>query len=247
MVRLVRDEIGDDVYQQENTCYRDAGRHLSDVRDAAVMIETLDMITDYFAAQLQPGAFGDIRDWLVAAHQQTSRRVFDEENAITKVLAMVEQAQDRIPKWPIEHHSDDFSLLESGLKRVYKRGRNRLEDAYSDPTPEHFHEWRKRVKYLWYHVRILKPVWPEVMDALADDIHLLSDYLGDHHDLSELRQTVLNAFSKASDMHTLLALLDKRRKELEALAFPLGQRIYVETPSQFVSRMAGYWQVWQGK
>ncbi len=248
VVRLVRDEIGDDVYQQENTCYRDAGRLLSDVRDAAVMVQTLDDIADYFADHLRPDAFREIRARLSAAHHQTRQWVLDEENTVAKVIAMVEEAQNRIPKWPIENHNEDFGLLAPSLKRVYKRGLNRLEDACADPTPEHFHEWRKRVKYLWYHIRILKPVWLEVMDALADDIHLLSDYLGDHHDLSELRQAVLDStdyFNNKSDLHTLLALIDKRRNELVMLSYPLGQRVYVETPSQFVSRIAGYWKAWQ--
>ncbi len=31
-------------------------------------------------------------------------------------------------------------------------------------TDEAFHEWRKRAKDLRYHVDLLEPVWPEVME-----------------------------------------------------------------------------------
>src|SRR5919201_4778965 len=41
VLRLARDELGDEVYRRENECFRDAGRRLSGVRDADVMLETL--------------------------------------------------------------------------------------------------------------------------------------------------------------------------------------------------------------
>ncbi len=46
------------------------------------------------------------------------------------------------------------------------------------------HEWRKRVKDLWYHVTLLQDAWRPVMSALADEAHELSDRLGDEHDLT---------------------------------------------------------------
>src|SRR3954453_7178467 len=40
VLRLARDELGDDVYRRENACFRDAARKLSGVRDADVMLAT---------------------------------------------------------------------------------------------------------------------------------------------------------------------------------------------------------------
>ena len=40
VIRLVRDDLGKEIYQQENHCFRDAGRRLSEVRDAQVLLET---------------------------------------------------------------------------------------------------------------------------------------------------------------------------------------------------------------
>ncbi|HKN40971.1 MAG TPA: CHAD domain-containing protein [Acidimicrobiia bacterium] len=42
LLRLVRPELGDDVYRRENRALRDAARRLSPVRDAWVLVETLD-------------------------------------------------------------------------------------------------------------------------------------------------------------------------------------------------------------
>jgi hypothetical protein len=78
---------------------------------------------------------------------------------------------------------------------VYKRGRNRLFDAYAAPSPDNFHEWRKRTKYLWYHVRILRPLWPAVLEELANEIHELSNLLGLDHDLAVFHENYPCAYS----------------------------------------------------
>ena len=79
-----------------------------------------------------------------------------------------------------------WKFLAPGLERTYKRGRARFSDVRRDPSPENVHEWRKRVKDLWYHLRLLRDSWPEVLGAVSDQAHELSDLLGDHHDLSVL-------------------------------------------------------------
>lgn len=57
-----------------------------------------------------------------------------------------------------------FPAIEPGLVRTYRRARKALRTAYATPTPEHFHEWRKRVNYHWYHLRLLCELWPASME-----------------------------------------------------------------------------------
>jgi CHAD domain-containing protein len=59
-----------------------------------------------------------------------------------------------------------------------------------DPASENFHEWRKRVKDLSYHLQMLNPIWPEQICAAASELKELSDYLGDDHDLVLLEQAI---------------------------------------------------------
>lgn len=244
-LRLVRDEIGRQVYKPENVFYRDLGRRLSEVRDSAVMVETLDVLAARFEDQVAPGTWQDVRAELVAAHQATRERILDQEGAAEQVADELCRGRARVAEWPIERK--DFTALRGGIRRVYRRGHDRLTDAYAEPSPERFHEWRKRVKYLWYHVRILNPVWPEPLDALSDALHTLANHLGQDHDLYELRQVVVGRpemFEDESALQFLLALLSHRRAELEGLARPLGERIYAEDPDTFVQRLAAYWRVW---
>jgi len=179
-------------------------------------------------------------------HEAFKQHLLDDEEAMAEVAVKIEQGRARVANWPIERN--DFSALYGGLKRVYKRGYKGLAGAYRESVAENFHDWRKRVKYLWYHMRILKPLWPDLLGELADALHDLSDYLGDDHDLAEFRQLVLDRpemFNDEPELQALLGLIDRRRAELEAAARPLGERIYVEKPEAFVNRLAAYWPVWQ--
>jgi CHAD domain-containing protein len=246
VLRLVRDEIGEQSYKQENTCYRDAGRRLSDIRDSAVMVETLDEIIQHFDDQLAPEAFVSFRDRLVEEHQSFKQDILDHQGAMSQVAAIIDATRSRIANWPVR--DDDFSALYGGLKRVYKRGHNRMAEAYAESSPERYHEWRKRAKYLWYHTRILTPLWPELLAELADQLHDMGDYLGHDHDLSELRRTIMDRpklMDDKTETQALIGLIDQRRTELEAAARPIAERIYVEKPKAFVDRIGGYWQVWR--
>src|SRR5919106_3312410 len=48
VLRLVRHEVGDDLYRRENARFRDAGRALSGARDAQVKLETLAALRERF-------------------------------------------------------------------------------------------------------------------------------------------------------------------------------------------------------
>ena len=248
VMRLVRDEVGEDVYRRENVCYRDAGRSLSEVRDSYVKVATVDALLGHYVEYLDDDALQETRQRLVDDHRAVSRRIFDEEKVPAQVAATLREARPRIAALPIGR--DDYGAISESIRRVYKRGYRGLTNAYEEPLPENFHEWRKRVKYLWYHVRILNPLWPGFFDEWAEQIHDLSDYLGDAHDFAELR-ALLDADPSLcpddSERELLLGLADRRRAELEAAAHPLGKRIYAEAPEDFVQRMAGYWSAWQAE
>jgi hypothetical protein len=96
VLRLVRDEIGEEVYKPENVCYRDAGRELAPVRDSFVKVETLDVVRARFAETLASGAFETPREALVRRHAQTKHRILEEERAADQVVATLDEARARI-------------------------------------------------------------------------------------------------------------------------------------------------------
>ncbi|HEY5757696.1 MAG TPA: hypothetical protein VIU34_17835, partial [Steroidobacter sp.] len=91
--------------------------------------------------------------------------------------------------------------------------------------------------------------WPGPLGELADQAHQLADYLGDDHDLAVLRSKVtaqVEAF-EGQDYEALIAVLDRRRKQLQDKAFKLGARIFEEKPRRFVRRIGQYWQLWRNE
>lgn len=246
VLRLVRDEIGPDLYRQENVFYRDAGRRLAGVRESFVMIQTLDGVLAAYASEVDGDAFGETREQLTTHHQELSRRIIREEELPAQVAELIEGGRPRLATLPIKRQT--YKAVRPSLRRVYARGYKGLHKAYEEPYPENFHEWRKRVKYLWYHLRILNPLWPGLFQAWAEQLHDLSEYLGAAHDLAQLRVRILAEPALCPDdeqRRLLLGLLERRQAEHEAAAHPLGRRIYSERPEAFVQRMAGYWGVWQ--
>jgi len=243
LLRLVRGELGRNTYQQENSCFREAGRLLSEMRDAQVRLETLDKLTD--ADSTPPDAFTTVRQALKEQYEAARGHV-NQENPVEQVAPLVKAAQERVKDWRIAE--DDWTALESGFKRAYKQGYKNFAHAFKEPTTENFHEWRKSVKDLWYHLRILQPIWPDVMKEMVDQTGDLSDLLGDEHDLGVLHQFLQEQpEAYGAEVEALADLIERRRSELQQSARLLGKRIYAEKPGAFVKRMEAYWQAWRSK
>jgi CHAD domain-containing protein len=245
-LRLVRDEIGESLFKQENIRFRDIARQLASARDSWVLVTSLDQMTTDHADQLPDGAYIAFRKVLSSQYEATLARERADDALIPQVLETLGSASTQIAQLPIQ--AEGFDALEGGLKRVYSLGRHAMKRSYAQPVPENFHEWRKRVKYLWHQVEILTPAQPAVLTHLAEEIHSLSDYLGDDHDLAVLRETALEyseAFPSEADLDNLLDFIDQKRLALEAQAQPLGEHLYCETPGVFTRRLKAYWTAWQ--
>jgi len=244
-LRLVRDELGDAVYQRENRLFRDAARSLTELRDAAVGVEALDRLIGQFAIEIKAGAFDDVRRALVATHQAVLRRVLDADEPLAGAARMVAPARARIADWTFER--DGWPALRSGLRRVYRAGRRARARATAEPSVENLHEWRKQAKYLWHHLQFLEPAWIPRENDLASRVRALTRVLGEDHDLAMLRE----AFTADPGAHgghrvlgDLLALLARRHATLTEQAFALGRTLYADAPLSFTNRVEGYWNVW---
>jgi CHAD domain-containing protein len=161
------------------------------------------------------------------------------------VIAEIEAGEAAVEHWPLA--ANDWELIGPGLERSYRRGRSRFADVRTEASDEAVHEWRKRVKDLWYQLRILRNAWKPVLGETAAETHELSDLLDDHHDLAVLRDDALRRREPLPDgeLETLLAAVSERQDELAAAAIALGERVYAEKPKAFVGRMCSYWETWR--
>jgi CHAD domain-containing protein len=240
IIRLVREELGEETFSHENACFRDAGGTLSEARDAAVLVQTLDSLKE----TVDQPAFASARKKLVARRLAVKKRVLDAGNGLESVAELVEAARKRVGEWRIER--DGWEALRPGLKRIYGEARTAFECAEVGGAPELFHEWRKRVKDLWHQAEILEGIWPAVMKELAEQFHALADLLGDEHDLSVLKAVVeAEALARAGGVSPVAAAAAERRTRLQEEARALGGRLFAEKAGAFAKRLGEYWLAWK--
>lgn len=246
VLRLVRDPLGDRVYRTENVVLRDAGRLIGGSRDATVMVETVAGLSFLYRDLLQPGAFDILRAHLLERDKLIRRRVAGPR--VEEVVVSLVAARDRFAAWPRTTLDEGFDEVAGGLTRVYRRGRNRMADAYRLETPEAFHVWRKRVRYLRFQMRLLEGMWPRLQEGIVNDLAYLADALGAEHDLAELYRLLEEEPEMLPDenaRHLLQGLLLRNRARLQAAAQPVGARLYAEEPDDFVRRLGVYWEAWR--
>ena len=237
LLRLARPDMPPDVYRRENRALRDIGRAMAGGRDADVMVETSDALADRFAGSHPKRQFDALHRRL-AAHAR-GRQDSADADALADSL---QDAADRAASWPLG--DCDLATLQAGEKRTYRDGRRALAAVCEDPSAERLHEWRKRVKDLWYHHRLLQDAWRGPLKAHADECDRLGKLLGDDHDLATLAATLTAAEGvdapPSVDVGALTRLVERRREELQAEALALGERLYAEKPKAHARRIGAY-------
>jgi CHAD domain-containing protein len=240
LLRLARGAMSPKQRRRENAALRDAARRLSDARDGDVMIDTVEKLSAHFAGQLPATTFQAIRQEL-EEERDTQRRQLVGSALDADAVQELGAVRLRVDDWRLRR--DGWKALDSGLTRSYRRGRKALSRARSDRSLETLHDWRKRVKDLWYHERLLTDVCGPMVHGRAEEAHRLSDLLGDDHDLGVLRQNLNSGSASAPvDLDAVIKLIDHRRDELQTEAINIGRRIYGESPKSFRRRTKLAWQ-----
>ena len=231
--RLVRDELGAEAYERENTAFGDFGRRLSRARESEVLVETLDALCERYAFELPSGAFARLRAALVDDFEAAEQHLREDATAGAPIITELRAARTRVAAWRFRHHT--VSALAPGFERIYRRARRAYLTARKEPTDENLHELRKRSKDLWHAAQILRPVAPKVLKTLADRAHRLSDLIGDDHDLAVLSRQANHRPDWLADEReaaVLQALIARRRRRIQHEAVERAQRIFVAKPQK---------------
>ncbi|TVP46570.1 MAG: CHAD domain-containing protein [Gemmatimonadales bacterium] len=246
LLRLTRG-VAVKLYERENAALRDTARRLSDLRDLTANLESLELLENRFGDSLQEDLLVRVRR---ALEKRRAARAADPDSAsrIERARGEIEAALARTRAWEIP--GAGFEALEGGLRKTYGRAVNRMHDAFDEPSSEAWHEWRKRVKYHRYHTDLLRHLWSPVLGEREDQLHDLSDLLGDDNDLRELRQVLREEPEWLDDEDTaslVIGLVDRLRAELQDSTRPLALRLFAEGPDELVARYRGYWQAWHSE
>ena len=233
VLRLLRTEPGG-AFGSQNGKLQAAGRKLSELRDAAVMLEVFDKLNHKYADELSKRTVDMIRRRLAARKKQIDKET-ENSDLLGDVSTALHACMKRIKKWPLQ--LDGFSAVAPGIERTFRRARKAMKYARKHPEPENFHEWRKRVKDHWYLMRLLSHLPGQWIRVQERNLKKLETSLGDDHNLVVLREKMIG-------QPGLESLIVRYQDELRGTALALGQGIYEEQPRQFMCRMKYLWGSW---
>lgn len=240
LARLVRDEMGEDDYKKVNIFYRDLGKELSEIRDLTAHLETVEALRERYGDHLYANFFNSLLKEIEKKRDSLEEEL-KEKNFFSDYLEkQLRLASKKMVTWPVEEN--DIKIILPSIKRVYKRGYKAMLKAAENPSAAIYHEWRKRVKYLWYQLRLLEDLWPNLFDTWEKEVHELANFLGDDHDLMVLKQKIEeNAFDiKEKQKELLLAIIRETSDNHRKNAHEIGRLIYTEEPKIFKNRMENY-------
>jgi CHAD domain-containing protein len=253
-LRTVRADLGPESFHRENRRLRDAARLLATSRDAEVKLETLDSL----AAADGSAPPGPLRIWRDALAAERDRVAAGSGSArpgpatgdpglddqMARATWAIEASLAAVPALRLKRGG--WRLLEPGLDRAYRDGRDRFRATRRRPSAEAIHDWRKRAKDLWYQLRLLEDAWPGPLEATVAELHRLTELLGEHHDLAVLAADLeARAEIGASPAAVFAALIEQRQATLLAAAVGIGARVYAERPKAFRRRLRTYWRAWR--
>ena len=235
-MRLAITEVGKDRHAREDRCVRKIGRLVSDLRDAQVRLQTLIQLRDETAKGPEDNPFPRIEELLSLERESFSAAFAGWQK---QAIPQMERVEARLLKWPLEGLT--WKQVCGAVGKIYKRGQRGLAKTINDPDSENFHAWRKRVKDLWYQLRILQPLNRVVLTEMAHDAGVLGELLGREHDLGFLWARLEKESSDEAlreELAQLEKLIRKRGKRLRTNALELGRRFYAEPAKAFAKRIS---------
>ena len=151
-----------------------------------------------------------------------------------RAAEMLRLARGRVRRWPLGDL--EWKHLAREIRRTYRQGRKALETYQREKTPEAFHAWRKRVKELWYHLRIAENWLPKTVGEQIARCDEIGEIAGNAHDLFLLRETMF-ARKAGAEAARLSAAIEVRMEELQQAALECGIRLHAEKPGAFAQRL----------
>jgi hypothetical protein len=86
------------------------------------------------------------------------------------------------------------------------------------------------------------------MEAYASELGLLSELLGDDHDLGVLFEEIESGrltFSRKATTDRILRAIEDQRNALQQKVHPLAKRVFAEEAQSYTNRLRLYWKIWR--
>lgn len=247
LFELIRDVTGKSHYREGNDFYRSLARELEGLRDISSLIEAVELLRGHFGEVVRTEAFDSLSALLQEEKDALQKGLAEGNNNVERVIQELQRGRDHFVALPLCENCLDEVL--HGLYRQYKAGFRLFQKNLNTPTVQDMHDWRKRVKHLWYMHELLQKAWPKVFKAYLKSFKELGDALGDYHDLALLKEKFKDFGGRFPDdsRRLLHAIAQEQLERLHHHALQLGRRLFAEKPDAFAQRMRNILRSWEIK
>ena len=235
-MRLAAGKVGKNCHAKEDRCVRKIGRMVSDLRDAQVRLQTFIQLREKAAKNSKKQLFPCTEELLLLERESFSAAFAGWQR---RAIPQLERIKERLTDWPLD--GVNWKQICNAVCKIYRRGQRALAETIDDPDGKNFHAWRKRVKDVWYQLRILHPLNRTVLEEMAYDAEILGELLGSEHDLDFLLARLEKERGDAAfadELGKLQKMIGKRCKRLRLDALELGRRFYAEPSKAFAKRIS---------
>src|SRR5680860_1356438 len=239
-LRLVRDDYKN--YKKENEFYRDEAKKIRVVQQAVAMVKAVDLINEQYSERLYKNAFTDLRDKLETHKKEEIEKALNEEHIFQEMHQNLDakcgDLKEALSK-PVSRET-----IESGLKRVYQRGRKAQKELSKSSSNEDLHELQKRVNYLEFQLGLLSPIWSEMIDVCQSELQKLSHLLLTSEALNQLSGFLRSngdTNAKEEGVYLMNTLIEGHKEQVQQHAVLSAQKIFSLKPKHFMKFIMGAW------
>jgi len=238
VLRVVKKPLGAD-YRVEDQRLRSAARGLSSLRDADVTLETLGSLHRTYPSVITSRLVRRVSRGLTIRKQRTRGRagaiIAHARGTLARSKLSVPNSVGQIAR---------FKAVRLGTVRGYRNARTALRGLSVDSDTTAFHDWRKRVKDHWYHIRLFEELHASPRRRVTI-LKRLEGWLGRDHDLAALRGIMLNGTQRFGDAQArtlVLGGISRSQVLLRRRALSLGHRIFNQAPKHFEASVDTWWR-----
>jgi len=244
LLRLVRPVASERFFRRENTRLRIAADDLALVRDVAVARQTLQGLLH--TVSKGRGAIKRVLNSLAEQRMGEAELPERREQAMQQAARALEETRKRFQHLRLA--TDEWLAIGPGVEEVYRQARKFMSRAFSKGHDADYHEWRKRVKYLYFQLLTLERAWPMRLSKISNKLKTLGSKLGHEHDVIVLKGFLLRASERSGGeqaVREVISCLDKRNAELRRQCKKLGKALFQQGPRKFAKKLGRHWAVWR--
>lgn len=233
--------------RDESRALRDTAALLAAPRDAASMLHIFALLRERFGS-LDPAAFDHLALLLESAASPATPATTSDPTTcpIHAAADRLEAAAQRAALWAID--GAGFNAIEHALLKSYTRARKGRRAALWGDDPEARHAWRTRLKRLAAQLRLIRGLWPQLIDPHTDLLRQIADHLGDDHDLWLLATALRTDPARYGQPDAVLAIARLAQRAGNQIAHAQrapSRRALAEKPDVFIKRIRAHWRAWR--